>query len=351
MRGAAFFVLLMASACDARSQLGVMGERSPGTGGSIATTTTSTTSATTSAGTGGAAPLVACHPGEAPTVVAMNTGAWGIALDSTDVYFAGLYTQSVGHVEKLGGAVDTLATKQISPWFVAVDGAGAYWTNSCSGAGCGVFAWPKAGGAPTQIATSPYADGIAVDDTAVFWIASNGPAAPTGAVMRMPKAGGPVQQLVTGLEHPWSIALDDAFAYWTDEDAGTVGRVPKGGGPKETVASTSVGVWALAVDDARVYWSVYVPYTGFVGSAAKSGGATTMLAMGLDQPAGVAVDAESLYVAVQGTGAPGSILKVSKGGGTAAIVATNQQRPSNVAVDDACVYWANGDGTVMRAPK
>ena len=159
MRGAAFSLLLVASACDARSQLDVVGERSPGTGGSTATAPPSTTSATSSSGAGGATPLVACHPGDDPAVIAMNTGAWGIALDSTDVYFAGLYTQAVGRVDKLGGAVNTVATNQIAPWFVAVDGTSAYWTSSCSVAGCGMFAWAKAGGAPTQIATNPYATG------------------------------------------------------------------------------------------------------------------------------------------------------------------------------------------------
>ena len=115
----------------------------------------------------------------------------------------------------------------------------------------------------------------------------------------------------------------------------------------ETVASTSVGVWAVAVDDARVYWSVYVPYTGFVASAPKSGGSPMMLATALDQPAGVVVDGDSLYVAVQGTGVPGTILKISKAGGPSTTVASGQQSPSNVAVDAACVYWANGDGTVI----
>ena len=111
------------------------------------------------------------------------------------------------------------------------------------------------------------------------------------------------------------------------------------------MVSTSVGVWALAVDDARVYWSVYVPYTGFVASAPKSGGASTMLATGLDQPAGVAVDAESLYVAMQGTGVPGSILKVPKGGGPAATSrATSRGRRTSPSTTPACT------GRMVTAP-
>lgn len=346
------FVLsfLLAAACGARTQLDVPNERGAGTGGATTTssTTTSSTSTTTSTGAGGSAPIVACHPGDPPAVVGAKTGAWGIAVDDTNVYFAGLHTQTVGRVEKLGGAVETLAAQQISPWFVAIDQTHVYWTNSCSVPGCGVFASLKAGGTPMQISTMPFAAGIAADDASVFWIQTN---VPSGLILRMPKPAGPVQQLAAGLDHPWAIALDDGFVYWTDEDAGDIGRVPKGGGSKETVASTSVGAWALAVDSARVYWSVYAPGTGFVASAPKSGGTQTMLAMDLDEPAGVAVDGESLYVAVQGSSAPGTILKIPKAGGPTVVVASNQVRPSNVALDDACVYWANEDGTVMRAPK
>src|SRR5262249_29959012 len=151
-------------------------------------------------------PLVACHPGDAPAVVATKTGAWGISVDDANVYFAGLYAQTVGRVAKVGSAVETLATQQISPWFVAIDSTHVYWTSSCSVAGCGVFASLKAGGMPTQIAPTPLAAGVATDSSSVFWIQTN---VPSGAVMRMPKPSGPVQQLVAGLEHPWEIALDD----------------------------------------------------------------------------------------------------------------------------------------------
>jgi hypothetical protein len=76
-----------------------------------------------------------------------------------------------------------------------------------------------------------------------------------------------------------------------------------------------------------------------------------MLVKNLYQPSGVAIDAENLYVTVQGLPSPGRVLKLPKSGGAPVVVADNQQGPSNVAVDDACVYWANEDGTIMRAPK
>jgi hypothetical protein len=33
------------------------------------------------------------------------------------------------------------------------------------------------------------------------------------------------------------------------------------------------------------------------------------------------------------------------------VIANNQDRPANVELDDTCVYRADQDGTIMRAPK
>jgi hypothetical protein len=223
--------------------------------------------------------------------------------------------------------------------------ANVYWTNACSGAtGCGVFTLPKAGGTPLLIAASDAPEGIAVDDTSVYWAETG-----TGAVMQAPKQGGPPQQLAA--PDAWDVALDDAFVYWTDQGS-SVGRVPKGGGPQETLVKLSAGVSTvmLAVDDTRVYFSVQLGSAGFVASAPKAGGAPTMLAKDLELPYGVALDAESVYVAVKSSGASGSIVKVPKGGGPVTTVVSDLPDPSNLALDDACVYWSNGN-SVRRAPK
>jgi hypothetical protein len=301
-----------------------------------------------SSGTGGAAPIVACHPGDAPALVGSGTGAWAIAVDDTNVYFAGLHSYTVGRVAKIGGAVDTLAAQQTDPWFVTVDASHVYWTNSCTVDGCGIFAHAKAAAAMEEILPMPAVDALATDGSSLFWIQTN---VPSGGVYTMSLPKGPVQKLVDGLDHPWGIALDEGFVYWTDEDAGNIGRVAKAGGTKEMVATTNVGAWALAVDATGVYWSVYLPDTGFVASAPKAGGPATMLATNLDSPAGVVVDGDNLYVAVEGSTSAGTVLRIPVGGGPAVAVATGQPRPTNVAVDGACIYWSNEDGTIWRAPK
>jgi sugar lactone lactonase YvrE len=62
---------------------------------------------------------------------------------------------------------------------------------------------------------------------------------------------------------------------------------------------------------------------------------------------GLAVDAESLYVA----GLDGStIAKVPLAGGSLTTVASSPDAPIGVAVDAASVYWTTAGGSVMKAP-
>jgi hypothetical protein len=330
MRCLLCFFLITVVSCGGRSQLGV-----------------ATVSTASSTGTGGAAPGGTCRPGDPPAVVAPKTGAYGIVVDETSVYFAGLSSKIVGRVDKVGGTIDILATMSIAPWFLAIDATRVYWTTACGEPECGVFASPETGGATTEIAPLPSGAGIAVDDASVFWLQAD---VSVAAVWKMTKPAGPAQKLVAGLGHPVGIALDDGFVYWADDVEGTIGRVAKGGGTSELVATTSAGAWEVAADDTRVYWSVSTQ-AGFVASAPKGGGDPTMLVTNLDHPSGVAVDAENLYVTVQGLPSAGSVLKLPRSGGAPVVVAESQQGPSNLAVDDTCVYWANEDGTIMRAPK
>ena len=72
------------------------------------------------------------------------------------------------------------------------------------------------------------------------------------------------------------------------------------------------------------------------------GGSPIMLAFG--DPWGIAVDATSVYF-----GSDDTIAKVPVGGGSAVSLASGQDWPFAVAVDATSVYWANFDGTVMKA--
>lgn len=68
---------------------------------------------------------------------------------------------------------------------LALDQAHLYWLDAGSGEPYrpgGIWAWPRAGGVPFQIAAEPTARGLAIDDTSIYWTAD----AP-GKIVRSPK--------------------------------------------------------------------------------------------------------------------------------------------------------------------
>jgi hypothetical protein len=61
---------------------------------------------------------------------------------------------------------------------------------------------------------SSYTNGIAVDDTYVYWTAL-GDGVSHGAIERAPKTGGPAQALALAEARPMGIAVDDGYVYWS----------------------------------------------------------------------------------------------------------------------------------------
>lgn len=153
-----------------------------------------------------------------------------------------------------------------------------------------------------------------MDANSVYWTAGTA-SYDTGAVMKVPLAGGAAVALASGAPEPDSIAVDATAVYWTTGKGGTVMKVPLAGGTITTLASGS-SAWAIAVDAASVYWA-----TGSEGSVLKvplAGGPIVTLASGQADTAAVAVDASSVYWTNRGTydssgaltGYSGAVLKL-----------------------------------------
>jgi len=189
-------------------------------------------------------------------------------------------------------------------------------------------------------------EGIAVDQTAVYW-ADNRPA--FGAVQK------PVRRrchpCVVGRNTPLNVAVDDHNAYWTDINSRTVRMAPKDGvdagfiqlwqsnAPSRRHCDRRVarvlhrprwkavpddGGWRLArnvrstwrcsVGFARhtrrhaAYWTVRTQTTGSVNVINKTGATAGTLAASQAQPVDVASDGISLYWLNRGTGLDGALL-------------------------------------------
>jgi hypothetical protein len=67
---------------------------------------------------------------------------------------------------------------------------------------------------------------VAVDDQNVYWIEGDGTIA-DGAVAAVPRSGGVVAILVSGLSDPSVIAVDGSGIYFNNSAGGLVEKIPK----------------------------------------------------------------------------------------------------------------------------
>jgi sugar lactone lactonase YvrE len=133
---------------------------------------------------------------------------------------------SIDALPLAGGPVTTLAVGTSGTGGVpslTIDSTYAYYTQYVPGA---VTRVPLAGGPPTTLASLPNPaaqnGSIAVDGTRVYCATEGSSSA--GAVTSLPIGGGQVTTLAWGTR-PNGVALDNTSIYWTDTVAGTVTKL------------------------------------------------------------------------------------------------------------------------------
>lgn len=140
---------------------------------------------------------------------------------------------------------------------------------------------------------------LAVDATSAYWVS-------LGAIVKAPLGGGPVTVLVkdTGVGNVWGLASDGNHLYWTDrnnyknDDAntGAVRRIPVAGGTVETIASGLRGrPWGIATDATHIYWVINAERGGGIMRAPKAGGPASVVVGGQSAPTNLALDGTYVY--------------------------------------------------------
>jgi hypothetical protein len=235
-----------------------------------------------------------------PEVMVEGVGEllWTIAVDADAVYVID-YAKALYRIEKTTLAVKTLAMGSFVA--VAADGQRVYITQPD-----GLYSLDKQGGTLELLATIEGADSVAVDETNVY-VRSVGTSADLMArVVRVSKAGGDavdIAQKAPLAYHYFSqeIVVDATHVYWIDSSAGTLSSALKGGGGEEILAKGLADPVSVAVDEAFVYFSVRGKDGGSLDDRAvakvpKAGGAIMYIAHGADVSAfGVAVDGTNTY--------------------------------------------------------
>jgi hypothetical protein len=134
----------------------------------------------------------------------------GLAVDSTNVYWADKHSNTINKVAKNGGSITVLASGLNEPESVAVDSTSVYWTEAGSGS---VKKVAINGGVVTTLAQGlNYPLGIALNSTNVYWAEHNS----SGTIKTVDKNGGTVTTLASGLNYPVYIALDSTTLYFTE---------------------------------------------------------------------------------------------------------------------------------------
>ncbi len=250
---------------------------------------------------------------------------------------------------------------------VVLDTNAVYWFdyNAAQGfTGGALRSVPKSGGAVTVLASGlGGVNAFAVDGTALYWtefnIGSGG-----GSVKKVSKSSGAVTVLATGFPmqengqpspfdvfFPGGIALDANFVYWSEGVGGSaIRRVPKAGGPVVDIGRGQGFSPALSMD-ASFFYGTNGP------SAARmpiAGGTVEILASGLNHAISSVLDGGFLYWAELTN--PGKIARVSATGGTVTVLAQNIDNPHNVVVDNSFAYYLHNPGGatlsgVWRVPK
>ena len=246
------------------------------------------------------------------TVVASGlSGLNRLAIDQTNMY----WTESSGIVKKLNLSNDTL-----TPLVTSISSGGA---------------------------------GIVVDNSYIYWAATSGGG--SGNIYKTSVLGGSVTPLAYA-NQPWDIAVDSEYVYWAEANGGPYGtnairKVHIDGGPMITIASNGTLHGVMAIDSNNVYFRYMRSNTWRIGKVSKNGGAIIDLATNLtSHPVAIAVDAGEVFWIEENTGV---LNKVSIDGGVVTPLAIGLQKPQRLAIDANNIYWTElgnivGTGTIKR---
>jgi hypothetical protein len=148
--------------------------------------------------------------------------------------------------------------------------------------------------------------------------------------------------LATGQNSPEGLAVDDTSVYWTTSD-GNVMKVSIDGGSPTTLASGQRAPSGIAIDANNVYWVNSISL-GQVMAVPIVGGTPRVLAEHQGRPRKLAVDGGQLYWTNSGTGA---VMTLPVTGGTPVLLASGQGTPVAIAVGSRMLYWSSiGQGAI-----
>lgn len=158
--------------------------------------------------------------GGGPIALLAQVGGEGIALDDKFVYFSTWTPGGVWKVPKTGSSPPVELAKADYSSYVAVYGSTVYW--SVQG-GNYVASVKKSGGAVKVLAKASTPYGIAADADGVYWTEFD-----AGAIWMLPAGSTTPRKLASGQFYPRDLAVDASAVYWTnDANTSAISKVAK----------------------------------------------------------------------------------------------------------------------------
>jgi PKD repeat protein len=188
--------------------------------------------------------------GSVITLVSGLPSVCRVSVDSSYVYWTASDGGTVNKMPINGGSVSELADGSNTPCAITVDNSNVYWSEFTNPGSVNKVS--KNGDLVTTLASNANSLGIAVDSNYIYWPEY---VVPNGKVNRVPINGGSLTTLATGLNKPYDVAIDDAYAYWIENNSnGAVKKVSLAGGTVTILASSLNSPEAIAIDDTHAYW-------------------------------------------------------------------------------------------------
>jgi len=280
----------------------------------------------------------------------------GIAVDGNYVYWTNKGTTpeyldgTVARLPLAGGIVEVLATAQGGPRTIVADATHIYWLNFIGGT------VEKAALDGTNAATLAvdtwYPFDLAIDDTHAYWTQWLG-----SMPKKIPLAGGDIATMAANMHNSAGIVVGADKVYWTRYSAGIITEANKTIGFAEFVTEQDFP-YDIAASDSELYWTNQGANAGqgAVMSMPITGATPNVLAGSQNFPTGIALAQNHLYWTTRGSPPEyldGQVLKVVLGStGAPQVIASHQRNPHYLAVDGTSVYWTNSAaGTVVKCAK
>ncbi|HEY6560635.1 MAG TPA: hypothetical protein VI072_25325 [Polyangiaceae bacterium] len=285
--------------------------------------------------------------------IVTQSGLYQMALDTSHLYWLLQpgNDPEFWRVDRVSGHKERLLVTAESVYSFAIDATHLYFTHTLSVFEGSIRRMPKGGGEVEVIASGIFnPTRLTLDDTYVYYNIASIPNAKAilsiaedGALYRVGKNGGVPELLASPLDGPWDFAVDATHLFLSEMNAGRIQRYPKAGGAPTTLFQTYATGHVILSGDFAYFTECPVascePGAARLTRVPRSGGNAELLHDVIDAAGSLATRSDAVVW--------GNWL-VPLDGSTASRLVPDAQQIIAVAADDSETFLGNYRGTIYK---